>query len=297
MLSGRRILILGPSGQVGSALAHLLAKQNPLLLDQDQADFTQPEVLIKEIKKRDPEIILNAAAYTAVDQAEKEKALAKKINAETPGQVAKWCADHQRIFVHYSTDYVFPGTGEVPWKESDPPQPLNYYGQSKLWGEQEVLKSQGQAYVFRTSWVYDEKGKNFLRTMLRLRKEKPSLRVVSDQFGAPTYARDLAHATLQVLENALTGGKSKAGLYHLCNRGVTTWYHFACRIFELAGKKDPTLKIPEVIPISTDQYPTPALRPKNSRLDTRLVSEAFGVVLPDWDEGLRRCMEQVHETH
>ncbi|MEK6704358.1 MAG: dTDP-4-dehydrorhamnose reductase, partial [Bdellovibrionota bacterium] len=234
--------------------------------------------------------IINAAAYTQVDRAEEEVESCRLINGEAPGVIAGWCAKKQIPFIHYSTDYVFSGNGDKPWREDDPVSPLSAYGQSKLLGEQTVAKAGGKWLIFRTSWIYDAKGKNFLQTMLRLAKEKDEINVVADQIGAPTYATHLAAATLRALDKALRSEPFPSGIYHLCNRGETSWHGFAEAIIASAKNSGISIRVNKVNAIQTKDYPTPARRPQNSRLCTDKAMRVFATELPDWGEGLSECM-------
>lgn len=286
------IVILGSKGQVGKALLDLL-KEHAIGLDRSQANLENPEAIIPLLNQIQPSSIINAAAYTAVDLAEQNQALAMKINGDAPGVLARWCADHQIPFVHYSTDYVFSGEGDRPWKEKDPVSPLSSYGKSKLEGEKQIAAAGGKYLIFRTSWVYDAFGKNFVNTILRLGREKEALRIVSDQIGAPTYAPHLAKATIEALRVALEINQFPSGVFHLCNSGETTWHEFALAIFELARSKKMPLQIKKVEPILTSEYPTPATRPLNSRLNLNQIYHVLGVSLPDWKIGLKECMEHI----
>jgi dTDP-4-dehydrorhamnose reductase len=268
-----------------------------IVLGQPEADFSRPDslstLLDKAFEQRRFEAVINAAAYTAVDLAESEEPRAHLINAESPGAIARWCAEHELPLVHYSTDYVFSGQGERPWREDDPVAPLGAYGRTKLAGEQAIMNTQCRAVIFRTSWVYDAYGKNFVRTMLKLGAERETLKVVSDQHGAPTYAPSLARATLQTLNQALEKPHFPTGIYHLCNSGETTWHEFATRIFEQARILGMPLKVKSVEAIPSSAYPTPAHRPLNSRLDQSKIAEVFGIRMPDWHEGLADCIKEL----
>lgn len=299
------IWILGANGQVGSALSQLLGSQ-ALAFDRKKVDLGQPDSLeatLDALLKSDgkgipPQALINAAAYTQVDRAEQETELAQAVNGRSPGILAQWCLKHGIPLVHYSTDYVFPGTGERPWTEEDVTSPLNAYGASKLAGEKEIARimnpAAGKWLVFRTSWVYDATGKNFLRTMLRLGHDREELKVVADQFGAPTYAPHLAQATLEALENAQKAKSFPSGIYHFCNTGATTWHGFAERIFSEAAKRgvprNAPLKVKRVLPIRSEEFPTPAERPRNSRMNTDKAFQNLGVRLPDWQIGLDQCL-------
>ncbi len=286
------ILVLGSTGQVGSALLKLLGPRG-LGLDRSQANLENPDSILPLLNQIQPAVVINAAAYTAVDLAEKNSELAMKINGDAPGVLAQWCSQNKIPFIHYSTDYVYSGDGENPWNEEDPVAPLNVYGLSKLKGEQNI-QALGDAYwIFRTSWVYDQKGKNFLNTMLRLGKERDTLQVVNDQWGAPTYATHLAQATLIALENATNLPTFPSGIYNVCNSGITSWYGFATAIFEMARAKGMSLKIRSLLPIPTSAYPTPAKRPYNSRLNLQKTEKILKIQLPHWHKGLEECMEDL----
>lgn len=294
------LLILGSTGQVGSALLKICASKGKQVISwsRKEVDFSQPSAVAEFLEKyfqgkEKPSAVINAIAYTQVDQAEKEEDTAKKVNAETPGKIACWCAENDIPFIHYSTDYVFPGDGNAPWKESDSVGPLNAYGRTKLEGEKAISSAGGKWLIFRTSWVYDATGKNFIRTMLRLGAERESLRVVSDQWGAPSFATHLAEATLAALKCALRMTDFPSGIYHLCNSGVTHWQGFAVNIFEEAKKRKMPLKVVKVEAISSAEYPTPARRPLNSRLDLSKLEKTFDLKIPDWKEGLNQCMDEI----
>lgn len=285
-----RIAVLGAAGQLGRALTQALAERAIPLLRAD-LDVTDPQESVAKLDRLSPCAVINAAAYTSVDEAEAHPEPAFQINGEAPGRLAQWCRRRGIPFVHFSTDYVFSGSGLRPWTEEDPVSPLNAYGRSKLEGERQVRAAGGEWLIFRTSWVYDGAGRNFLTTMLRLAGERETLTIVDDQWGAPTYASHLAQATLAALDQACAQPLFPSGIYHVCNGGETTWCRFAHAIFELAGSKGTTLRLRTVVPISSSEYPTPARRPLNSRLNTAKVRNTFGVTLPPWETGLRECMQ------
>jgi dTDP-4-dehydrorhamnose reductase len=275
----KKTLIFGTNGQVARALIKRLP--DAIAVGLPEIDFLKPETILAALDKHQPEIIINAVAYTAVDKAESEELPALQINALTPGLIGDWAAKHKALLIHYSTDYVFDGSGTKPWKEMDNTGPLSAYGRSKLLGEKEITRSGCHHFIFRLCWVYDETGKNFVNTMLRLGKERESLNVVADQFGAPTYAGDIAEATMK----AIAQPKAKSGIYHFCNSSETSWAGFAEAIFKQANL--PT----KVNHITTAEYPTPAKRPANSRLDTTKFRASFGWdTIPSWQDGLKRCM-------
>ncbi|MGC8550312.1 MAG: dTDP-4-dehydrorhamnose reductase [Acidobacteriaceae bacterium] len=292
MSGAPRVLILGAAGQVGRELQRSFAGMGKVVaLDRARANLAEPESLREVVRGVGPDVILNAAAYTAVDRAEQEWELAFAVNAVAPRLLAEEARRQGALLVHYSTDYVFDGSKAGPWVESDTTGPLNVYGASKLAGEQAIADTGGRYLIFRTSWVYGPEGKNFLLTMLRLGRERDRLRVVDDQFGAPTSSMEIADATRGVVEKALRGGfDGVAGVYHMSCAGSTTWCGFARSIFErgadlLGGKR------PELEAIATAEYPTPARRPVNSVLSNEALNERFGVRLAGWEAGLERVLE------
>lgn len=257
----------------------------------DQLDLTQPAQIRAVTRDLRPELILNAAAYTAVDRAEAEPVLARVLNAEAPALLAAEAARLGAGIIHYSTDYVYDGSKRDPWLESDAPGPLGVYGATKLAGDEAVLGSGARAVVLRTAWVYSAHGHNFLRTMLRLGREQERLRVVSDQIGNPTWARDLARATWRVAANRLSPG----GAFHGAGRGAVTWHGFAERIFALARQQPDSaaLKVKEVEAIASSAWPTPARRPANSTLDCTRLEREHGFRFPAWEESLAACMAEM----
>lgn len=284
-----RVLITGTSGQVGGALRRLV-KGELICPSRAEFDLSRSDGLPGALHAMKPDLILNPAAYTAVDRAEDEPELAMATNGHAPGAIARWAAVHGIPLVHLSTDYVFDGSGERPWREDDAVGPLSAYGRSKLAGEQAVLAAGGPHLVVRTAWVYAAEGANFMRTMIRLAKERETLRVVSDQFGTPTSAATIAGIIVRILEQGGTDPASTFaranGLIHLTNSGYASWHGFASRIIEGARSRGLSLKTREVIPISTTEYPTKAVRPANSRLDLTRLREAYGIVPPDWEQAL-----------
>lgn len=281
------ILIFGKNGQLGRGLASELGAE-AVAFDSSEINLTQVDFTDKLsvlLQQHEFTTIINAAAYTAVDKAESEKALAMRINGHAVGELAVWCKKHDVKLVHYSTDYVFDGSGSAAFNEDSPTNPLSIYGKSKLLGEQLIAVSGAEHLIFRTSWVYDECGKNFFTTMLRLFAEREEISVVNDQIGAPTYAKDLAQATIAALEGN--------GIYHLTGSGETSWHGFASAILALT----PEAKCKRIIPITSAQYPTPAKRPLNSRLDCSKAKKTFSLALPDWQDGLKQCYENYRLHH
>jgi dTDP-4-dehydrorhamnose reductase len=293
-----KLLLLGKGGQVGWELQRSLAPFGELVaLDFDStefhADFSRPEQLAETVLKVRPDVIVNAAAHTAVDKAESEPDFARKLNATSPGIVAEAAQQIGALMVHYSTDYVFDGSGSKPWKEDDATGPLSVYGSTKLEGEQLVAQHCAKHLIFRTSWVYAARGGNFAKTMLRLAKERDRLTVIDDQFGAPTGAELLADITAHAICATLQD-PAKTGLYHAVASGETTWCGYARFVLEQARQAGVELKAgPEQVEaVPTSAFPTPATRPANSRLDTRKLQSTFGLVLPDWQQGVARMLRE-----
>ena len=293
-----KVLLLGKGGQVGWELQRSLAPLGELVaLDFDStelhADFSRPEELAETVRKVQPQVVVNAAAHTAVDKAESEPELARKLNATSPGVVAAAAQEVGALMVHYSTDYVFDGSGERPWREEDATGPLSVYGQTKLEGEQLVARNCANHLILRTSWVYAARGGNFAKTMLRLAKERERLTVIDDQFGAPTGAELLADVTAHAIREVLRE-PGKAGLYHLVAGGETTWHGYARFVLEQARTAGVELKAsPEAVdPVPTSAFPTPARRPHNSRLNTAKLQRTFGISLPNWQVGVARMLQE-----
>lgn len=286
-----RILISGQHGQVSQALQQRLQNMGELIvLGRDQLDLSQPESIRPVVRDIKPDLIINAAAHTAVDQAESEPDLAFAINATSPGVFAEEAAALGIPLIHYSTDYVFDGSKAGAWVESDAPNPLGVYGSSKLAGERAIAAAGGQHLILRTSWVYSLTGRNFLLTMQRLLQEREKLSIVADQIGAPTWAGTIAASTGTLIERWRDGAPGAWGVYHLTASGETSWFGFAEAIGQQlinSGKPCATLE-----PIASSAYPTPAARPLNSRLDCSLLQREWGVSQPDWHEALLECLAQ-----
>ena len=281
-----RILLTGRSGQVGYELQRALASLGDIIApDRAELDLAQPPTIERALAAHQPDIVVNAAAYTAVDRAEAERDLAVTVNAAAPVVIAREAARLGALLVHYSTDYVFDGEKKAPYIEDDAPNPISVYGASKLEGEKAIRASGCRHLIFRTSWVYAARGKNFLLTVLRLAGERPELRIVDDQFGAPTTARMLARATEAVL--ARPWDDRASGTYHMTAAGRTTWCGFAREIVAAKGLATP------VVPIRTEDYPLPARRPRNSVLDNTRLHRTFGVHLPNWQEGLSQTLAEL----
>lgn len=294
-----KLLLLGKTGQVGWELQRSLAPLGELVALGSastglHADLRHPEQVAQTVLKLRPDVIVNAAAHTAVDKAESEPKLARTLNAIAPGAIAQAAQQVGALMVHYSTDYVFDGSGERPWREDDATGPLSVYGRTKLEGEQLIAEYCPMHLIFRTSWVYAARGGNFAKTMLRLAKERERLTVINDQFGAPTGAELLADVTAHAIRDTLRY-PAKAGLYHLAAGGETTWHGYARFVLEQAEAAGVELKAgpATVDAVPTSAFPTPATRPHNSRLSTIKLQSAFGLSLPPWQTGVARML---HET-
>ncbi|TFL17097.1 dTDP-4-dehydrorhamnose reductase [Jannaschia formosa] len=277
------ILVFGRTGQVATELG----RQAPgaTFLGREQADLTDPGACAAAIRERAPEVVINAAAWTAVDKAEEDEATARLVNAEAPGAMARACAEAAIPFLHVSTDYVFDGSGERPWTEDDPVAPLGAYGRTKLAGEEAVRAVGGQHLILRTSWVFSAHGTNFVKTMLRLSETRDALTVVDDQIGGPTPAADIA-ATLLALAERLRQG-APGGTYHYGGQPHVSWQRFACETFRRAGRRV------EVTGIPSADYPTPAARPLNSRMDGAKLMRDHGIAPPDWRAGLDAVLAEL----
>jgi dTDP-4-dehydrorhamnose reductase len=283
------ILLLGQHGQLSRELQLCLGQQAELnVLGREQLDLSQPEALRRTLQTLQPDLIVNAAAHTAVDRAESEPELAFAINAVAPGILAERAAELSIPLIHYSTDYVFDGSKPAPYTEQDTTNPLNVYGRSKLAGEQAIQAVGGQHLILRTSWVYSRHGSNFLLSMQRLLQERDSLNVVADQMGAPTWAGSIAQATGQLIEHWRAGRPGPWGVYHLTGLGETSWHGFACAIAEQLRAQGKHACEPTPIPSSA--YPTPARRPLNSRLDCSRLQRDWAIQLPDWRKALAECL-------
>jgi dTDP-4-dehydrorhamnose reductase len=300
-----RVLITGCNGQVGWHLQRTLAPMGEVTaIDIEQVDLTESQAVARAVREVAPDIVVNAAAYTAVDKAESEPELARAINVGAPAKIAEECSRSGALLVHYSTDYVYDGSKPIPYEERDATGPLSIYGETKLAGDQAIQASGCPYIIMRTTWVYDIRGKNFLRTVIRLAQEKDELRIVGDQYGAPTWARGLAEATTIILGRCLEHksgtGEWRTGIFHLTAGGKTSWAGFAQAILEDyvayrpadgTGEYGSPLKTQKVSAITTKEYPTPARRPRNSALSNAQVQAAFGITMPDWRDQLRLAMQ------
>ncbi len=279
----KKIVVIGSKGQLGSELQEL-SVQHPhhqfFFLDKEELDITNEAAVSETIAALEPDFLVNCAAYTAVDKAESDKDICYAINADAVTFLAKACAENHIKFIHISTDYVFDGFSDKGYKEDDVTNPQNVYGLSKLQGEVNALKNNPDAVIIRTAWVYSVYGANFVKTMLRLMQSKPEIGVVADQMGSPTYAADLAHAILQIIETT----NWKPGVYHFTNEGVISWFEFAQAVKDISGADC------KVNPITTEQYPTPAKRPKYSVLNKNKIQAAYAIRLQPWRESLEKCI-------
>lgn len=278
-----RILVTGAHGQLGTELnflSSLLETHSFVFVGSKDLNIADKEALDTFLSKDNYSAIINCAAYTAVDKAESEKETAFSVNATGAGNLAKAAKQVGAKFIHFSTDFIFDGTNSVPYLEGDKTNPLSVYGASKLAGEEQVLANNLDTIIIRTSWVYSSFGNNFVKTILKLCKERESLNVIYDQMGTPTYARDLAAAVLHIIQQQ----EWKPGIYNYSNEGVASWYDFAVAIRDIAGLKT------KILPIETSQYPTPATRPKYSVLNKKKIKETFGIEIPYWRESLEKCI-------
>jgi len=295
-MSRQRILLTGASGQVGWELRRSLSCLGEVFaLDSGAMNLADADAVRRKVREIAPHIIVNPAAYTTVDKAESEPERAHAVNASAPGILAEEACTIGALLVHYSTDYVFNGSGATPWREDDGCDPLNVYGATKLAGERAIQASGCRHLIFRTSWVYGARGSNFLLTMRRLMRERPELKIVADQVGAPTWCRDLAEATAQVLSQINsprhdTDQGTLWGVYHMTNAGETSWHGFAQAIQAL-DELDETSAPAHLLPIPSTDYPTPAKRPLNSRLNNDKLEQTFGLRLQDWRSALALCLE------
>ncbi len=297
-----KVLLFGKNGQVGWELQRSLAPLGDIVaLDADSTDlcgdFTKPEGISAAIRSVSPDVIVNAAAHTAVDKAESEPDLVRTINALTPGILAQEAKRADALLVHYSTDYVFDGSGSRPWVEADTTAPLNVYGATKLEGERLIQQSGCKHLIFRTSWVYGARGGNFAKTMLRLAKERDSLSVINDQIGAPTGADLLADVTAHAIRVSISQSEKCCGLYHLVAAGETSWYDYARLVLDFARRSGESLQVtPDAIKaVPTSEFRTAAIRPHNSRLNCEKLQKAFALKMPHWETGVERMLTEVLE--
>lgn len=295
-MSTPKILVTGANGQLGKELKELtpsFSQFDFIFLSREDLPIHNFELVRNSFKAYHPQYLINCAAYTAVDRAEQEKDKAFQVNGEAAGVLAAVCKEHQTKFIHISTDYIFDGKATTPYKEEFAPHPANAYGASKLEGEKQVLQLNPHSIIIRTSWVYSEFGKNFVKTMMKLLCEKEELNVVNDQVGSPTYAADLAEAIIQIINHLQVHDSpltTHSGIYHFSNKGVISWYDFAVAIKEMIGSNC------KLNPIHTSQYPTPAKRPMYSVLDNTKIQQTFGIQQKDWKESLAVCVQRIKES-
>ena len=289
-----KILLTGKTGQIGEELNNIVGDiGNLITVDKKQLDLSKPNSIEPVILDIKPDIIINPAAYTAVDKAEEEPDLAMTVNALAPGLLAKAAKKVGAGLIHYSTDYIFDGCSEIPYKEEDPPNPLNVYGKTKLAGEKAIAEVGVPFLIIRTSWVYSLHGKNFLKTIEKLAEEKDTIKVIDDQIGAPTWARSVALKTHQILKQCLnkkwleTKDCNLSGIFHVTSQGKTSWYGFAREVLNMSN----TSQNIKLIAIPTSDYPTPATRPSNSLLNNEKIQKVFGLDMPHWEDALKDCMD------
>jgi dTDP-4-dehydrorhamnose reductase len=293
-----RILLTGITGQVGSALCVPLSQFATVLhADRDELDLSQPATLANALDRLKPDLIVNPAAYTAVDLAEDERELAFRVNSDAPAAMAQWAARRDVPLLHFSTDYVFDGSGDAAWREDDAVAPLSVYGASKAAGERAVIEAGCRHLIVRTSWVYAAEGKNFLRTMARVAGERKELRIVADQIGAPTSARIIADAVAKILRKELANSgdpfKDEGGLLHVSASGETSWHGFADAIIAGLKRRGIKLEAERLVAIATSEYPTKATRPKNSRLGHGRLNSRYGIVMPSWRAALALELDEM----
>jgi dTDP-4-dehydrorhamnose reductase len=292
-----KLLLTGSKGQLGQEVqkAGINAGLEIVSMDLPEIDITDYEKLDRIFSELKPSIVINGAAYTAVDLAETQKNICYAANVDGPANLTRLCGKNNVRLIHISTDYVFDGNGNIPYRENDPVSPVNVYGHSKAEGEKAVLKGPGEHIIIRTSWLYGRFGNNFVKTMLHLGAEKKSIRVVNDQYGCPTCAYDLAEVIIVIAQRLLEDKPTNSGIYHYCGNGITTWYEFAMAIFQIAGELGLS-NVPLVIPIATSQFPTAAKRPLYTALDCSAIKKSFGVKLKPWKQSLQKTIHQIIDS-
>ena len=292
-----RLLVTGANGQVGWELRQSLAPLGEVIaLDRAACDLARPAEAARILRAATPDIIVNAAAYTAVDRAEQEEELATLINGTAVGEIAEAARQLGALLIHYSTDYVFDGRKDAPYAEDDVPHPISAYGRSKLAGERAIAQCGGRYLIVRTSWIYAARGHNFLKTVLRLARERDELRIVDDQIGAPTWARDLAAATAVMSKQArqeIARDGFESGLFHVTGSGATSWFVFAQAVVKQAEQYGLLARKSKIVPIASSEYPVAATRPKNSRLSGARARHRFQIALPEWEQSLAVCMREL----
>ncbi len=294
-----RVLILGKTGMLGRDLSEVLGKEgfDTVGIERKILDFKFPESIKPALKDVFPDAVVNCAAYTDVDLAEKERELATVINRDAPSELARVCKEMKIPLLHISTDYVFDGDTRIPYRENNSTNPINFYGKTKLEGELAIASALDQHLIVRTSWLYGKHGRNFVKTILRLAREKEELKIVSDQFGSPTWTKDLAMALLKMLISIRNQKKSvKWGIYHFAGLGETSWYQFACKIVEY-GQKYEEFRVQKIVPIPSSEYHRPAKRPAKSTLDCQKISSNFGVDLKPWEISLGQMIREYYEQN
>ena len=290
----KRILVIGRIGQIGCELARARwpDEMSVVFVERDEVDLAQAEAVRRYVADMRPDVVVNAAAYTAVDQAESQSAIAFAVNGDGPAALADACREIGAALVHFSTDYVFDGSKSGPYTEDDPINPLSVYGASKAAGDAAIRERLDCHVILRTSWVYSAIGRNFVKTMLRLGAERDRVAIVADQHGSPTAAADIARAVVDIVGAIAMGWRHGYGTFNFCGSGVTTWHGFASAIFDGASRRG--LPAPRLIePIATADYPTPAARPRNSALDCAKMARVYGLVAPPWEESLARCLDEL----
>ena len=292
-----RLLVIGANGQVGCELRQSLAPLGEVIaLDRAACDLARPAEVARILRAATPDVIVNAAAYTAVDRAEQEEELATLINGTAVGEIAQAARQLGALLIHYSTDYVFDGRKDAPYAEDDVPSPISAYGRSKLAGERAIAQCGGRYLIVRTSWIYAARGHNFLKTVLRLARERDELRMVDDQIGAPTWARDLAAATAVMTRQArqeIARDDFESGLFHVTGSGATSWFVFAQAVVKQAEQSGLLARKSKIVPIASSEYPVAATRPKNSRLSGARARHRFQIALPEWEQSLAVCMREL----
>ena len=292
-----KLLVTGANGQVGCELRQSLAPLGEVIaLDRAACDLARPAEVARILRAATPDIIVNAAAYTAVDRAEQEEELATLINGTAVGEIAQAARQLGALLIHYSTDYVFDGRKDAPYAEDDVPSPISAYGRSKLAGERAIAQCGGRYLIVRTSWIYAARGHNFLKTVLRLARERDELRIVDDQIGAPTWARDLAAATAVMTRQArqeIARDDFESGLFHVTGSGATSWFVFAQAVVKQAEQFGLLARKSKIVPIASSEYPVAATRPKNSRLSGARARHRFQIALPEWEQSLAVCMREL----
>ncbi len=293
------ILVFGKSGQLAQSFQAMMPSQyegQTVYVSSHEANFEEPAKLAGFLDKYGPEIVVVCSAYTQVDKAEEDRDLAESLNAKAPQAIARWCGTNGALMIHFSSDYVYSGEGSKPWAEDSPKAPCNWYGETKLHGDEAIYASGCRHFIFRTSWVYSEYGKNFLKTMLRYGRDRATMRVVNDQVGGPTYAPAIAEAVWKIIERVKAGEKFASGVYHMAGQGFVSWAGFAEGIFAEARALNYSVAVEKVEGIPTSDYPTPAHRPHNSRLNQDKLSKIFGLQLPSWQESVSLCLKRIRSN-